>query len=215
MILEFPPVETADEHGLVAIGGDLEVPSLILAYSQGIFPWPIADDTPMTWFCPDPRGIIQYNNLHISNSLKKVLNRNQFDIRFNTNFEEVIKNCKETNNRKDSLATWITDELMEAYIQLFYAGYAYSIESYLENKLVGGIYGVKIGNFASGESMFYKESNASKVALVKLLEYLHQQNIGWLDTQMLTPVVKNLGGEEITRKEFLLKLEKCDFPTIR
>jgi leucyl/phenylalanyl-tRNA--protein transferase len=197
-IVAFPPVEESDEHGLVALGGDLEVESLLLAYSQGIFPWPISEEYPLAWFSPDPRGI----KLHLSKSFKKFLRKNPYEVRFNTNFEAVIISCA-LAKRNDQSSTWITQEIINAYIELQREGHAYSIETYLEDKLVGGVYGVCINRFYSGESMFHTEDNASKVALVSLMYLLKQRDILWLDTQMVTPVVESLGGQEIPRESFL------------
>lgn len=205
-ILEFPPVESSDEHGLLAIGGDLDIDSLLLAYSQGIFPWPISDEYPLAWFSPDPRGILAFDKLHLSKSFRKFLKKNPYDIKFNTNFEAVIKNCA-IAKRADQPGTWINDQIIDAYINLHQQGYAYSIESYLDDRLVGGVYGVCINRFYSGESMFHTEDNAGKVALVSLMYMLNQRNIGWLDTQMVTPVVESLGGIEIPRDTFLAMLE--------
>ena len=205
-VLEFPPVERADEHGLLAVGGDLEVSSLIKAYTQGIFPWPISTDLPLAWFSPDPRGILCYSDLKLSSSLKKFIKQTNFKVSFNQNFEKVIKHCSSIPRKNDS-ETWITPEIVEAYIDLHYAGHAYSIEVKNGNELVGGLYGVNIGNYVSGESMFYKQSNASKLALISLMEHLNKNQIDWLDTQMVTPVVETLGGKEITRSEFLAKLQ--------
>lgn len=205
-IVEFPPIESADEHGLVAIGGDLEIDSLLLAYSQGIFPWPISEEYPLAWFSPDPRGILAFDRLHLSKSFRKFLKKNPYDVRFNTNFEAVIMNCARVL-RADQSSTWITQEIINAYIELHKQGYAYSIETYLDDRLVGGVYGVCINRFYSGESMFHLEDNASKVALVSLLYLLKQRDIGWLDTQMVTPVVESLGGVEIPRETFLAMLQ--------
>lgn len=204
-IVEFPPVESADEHGLVAIGGDLEIDSLLLAYSQGIFPWPISEEYPLAWFSPDPRGILAFDKLHLSKSLRKFLKKNPYEVRFNTNFEAVIMNCARVK-RNDQSSTWITQEIINSYIELHRQGYAYSIETYREDILVGGVYGVCINRFYSGESMFHTEDNASKVALVSLLYLLKQRDIGWIDTQMVTPVVETLGGLEIPRETFLQML---------
>lgn len=204
-IVEFPPIESADEHGLVAIGGDLEIDSLLLAYSQGIFPWPISEEYPLAWFSPDPRGILAFDKLHLSKSLRKFLKKNPYEVRFNTNFEAVIMNCARVK-RNDQSSTWITQEIINSYIELHRQGYAYSIETYREDILVGGVYGVCINRFYSGESMFHTEDNASKVALVSLLYLLKQRDIGWIDTQMVTPVVETLGGLEIPRETFLQML---------
>jgi leucyl/phenylalanyl-tRNA--protein transferase len=205
-IAEFPPVDSADEHGLLAVGGDLEIDSLLLAYSQGIFPWPISDEYPLAWFSPDPRGILAFDKLHMGKSFRKFLRKNPYEVKFNTNFEAVIMNCARVK-RIDQTSTWINQEIIDAYIKMHQLGYAYSIETYLEDRLVGGVYGVCINRFYSGESMFHLEDNASKVALVSLLYLLKQRDIGWIDTQMVTPVVESLGGVEIPRETFLKMLD--------
>ncbi len=205
-IVEFPPLEDCDEHGLLAVGGDLEVESLLLAYSQGIFPWPISDEYPLAWFSPDPRGILAFDKLHLSKSFRKFLKKNPYEVKFNTNFEAVIMNCAAVK-RNDQSSTWITPEIINAYIELQRLGFAYSIETYLDERLVGGVYGVCINKFYSGESMFHLEDNASKVALVSLLYMLKQRDIGWLDTQMVTSVVESLGGVEIPRETYLKMLK--------
>lgn len=205
-IIEFPPIDSADEHGLLALGGDLEIDSILLAYSQGIFPWPISDEYPLAWFSPDPRGILAFDKLHLSKSFKKFLKKNPYEVRFNTSFEAVIRSCAKSP-RSDNAGTWITDDIIKAYIELHKEGYAYSVETYLDDVLVGGVYGVCINRFYSGESMFHTKDNASKVALVSLLYKLKQQDIGWLDTQMVTPVVESLGGLSIPRETYLKMLE--------
>lgn len=205
-VLEFPPIESADEHGLLAIGGDLEIETLLLAYSQGIFPWPISHEYPLAWFSPDPRGILFFEKLHLGKSFRKFLKNNPYEVKFNTNFEAVILNCARAI-RPDQSSTWINQEIIEAYIKMHHEGHAYSIETYLDDHLVGGVYGVCIDRFYSGESMFHLEDNASKVALVSLMYLLKQRDILWLDTQMVTPVVESLGGAEIPRKTFLKMLD--------
>ncbi len=208
-IIAFPKVEEADEHGLLAVGGDLEVSSLLLAYQQGIFPWPISEQLPLCWFSPDPRGILTFKDLTINRTLQKFLkNRSsKYSVTFNTQFETVIRNCAEIK-RANQNSTWITEDIIEAYIDLFYYGHAYSVEvTNLETQaLVGGVYGVAINGFFSGESMFSKEDNVSKLALIALLTKLNDFNIGWLDTQMITPVVQSLGGKLISRNKFMSKL---------
>lgn len=204
-IADFPPVEHADEHGLLALGGDLELESLLLAYTRGIFPWPISEEYPLAWFSPDPRGILAFDKLHLSKSLRKFLKKNPYEIRFNTNFEGVITNCAKVP-RAENQGTWITEDIINSYINLHKNGFAYSVETYLDNELVGGVYGVCINRFYSGESMFHKADNASKVALIALLYQLKQKDIGWLDTQMVTPVVESLGGVEIPRETYLKML---------
>lgn len=209
-IKNFPPIESADEHGLLALGGDLETESLLLAYSRGIFPWPISEDYPLAWFSPDPRGILAFDKLHLSKSLRKFLKKNPYEVRFNTNFEAVIMNCamiKRPEGNEGPQGTWITKDITNSYIELHKKGFAYSMESYLDDVLVGGVYGVCINRFYSGESMFHKAENASKVALISLLYQLKQQDIGWLDTQMVTPVVESLGGTAIPRETYLKMLK--------
>lgn len=208
----FPPLESADEHGLLALGGDLELESLLLAYTNGIFPWPISEEYPLAWFSPNPRGILAFDKLHISKSLKKFLKKNPYEIRFNTNFEAVILNCARVK-RTDNQGTWITQEIINSYIELHKNGFAYSIETYLEGNLVGGVYGVCINRFYSGESMFHTADNASKVALIALLYQLKQRDIGWIDTQMVTPVVLALGGVEIPRETYIKMLKISIDPT--
>lgn len=207
-IVDFPPLDQADEHGLLAIGGDLEISSLLLAYSRGIFPWPINKDFPLAWFSPDPRGILRYENLYSSNSFKKFLKNSTYEVTFNQDFEGVIKGCSSSRNRKDQVGTWITDEIISAYQKFHLSGHAYSVEVWNERKeLTAGLYGVVIGQYVSGESMFYLESNTSKLALYSLMKRLHENEIEWLDTQMVTPVIENMGGEEVSRDEFIKMLK--------
>jgi len=208
-IHNFPPVENADEDGLLAMGGDLDVSSLILAYKNGIFPWPISKEFPLCWFSPDPRGILRCNDLHVSKSMKKLIRQNKFTVKFNTNFEEVIVNCAKIK-RKNQPSTWITNNIIKAYIDLHYNGYAYSVETYNCETLVGGMYGFHYGNIISGESMFSKESNSSKLALITLIKYLKKKDIELLDTQMLTPVVADLGGTLIKREDFVKYLHRTN-----
>ena len=204
---KFPSVENATEDGIVAIDGDLAIESILLAYSQGIFPWPINEQYPIAWFSPDPRGILEYDRLHISKSMQKLIKKKHFEFAINRNFKEVIYQC--AHGRPDQSATWITEALMDAYIKLHNRGYAYSAETYHNGKLCGGLYGFCNGHIISGESMFYHESNASKFALINLMKYLHSKGINWIDTQMITSVVKNLGGREIPRTDFLKKLKNA------
>lgn len=201
-IISFPSVENATEDGLLAFGGDLELSSLLMAYKKGIFPWPISPEYPLAWFSPDPRGILRYKDLNVSSSLKKILKKNKFEVKFNHDFPSVIIGCKEAHQR-NGRSTWITEEIILAYINLFFSKYAYSVETYLEGRLVGGIYGVRIGCLVTGESMFHTESNASKVALIHLMEHLKLFKIDWIDTQTVTPFIKTMGGTTISRKEYL------------
>jgi leucyl/phenylalanyl-tRNA--protein transferase len=205
-ILKFPDVSTADENGLLALGGDLSIPSLIMAYEQGIFPWPISNQYPLAWFSPDPRGILEFKNLHLSRSLKKLLKHTSWHVSFNQDFRSVISNCAKVS-RPNQGATWITPELLNAYCDLHKEGMAYSVEVWDEQELIGGLYGVRIRNFVSGESMFHLKDNASKVALYALMKKLELENIHWIDTQMCTSVVTSFGAEEIPRDIYLKKLK--------
>jgi leucyl/phenylalanyl-tRNA---protein transferase len=208
----FPPVESANEDGIVAIGGDLSLEVLLTAYTQGIFPWPVSKEYPLCWFSLDPRGIIDFKNFKIPTSFKKKIKKfdAEIDIKFNTNFEAVIDHCKKIK-RTDQSTTWITDDIVDGYINLFHHGYAYSIEAYQDNVLSAGLYGVCIGDYFSGESMFHTISDLSKYCIYKLIETLKAKNIKWLDTQMVTPVVQSFGGSEIPRDEFMKMLSQKDF----
>ena len=203
--ITFPPLEDADENGLLAFGGSLTTETLYSAYSQGIFPWPISNELPMAWFSPDPRGILEYKNLNVSKRLARYFSKMNMEVSFNKNFEAIIMNCAKVT-RKHEQGTWITKPLMDAYIGLHRAGMAFSVEVTKDNKLVGGLYGTYIKGVASGESMYFTESNASKYALVILMERLNACGITWLDTQMTTSVVDQLGGSQISRADFVKKL---------
>lgn len=209
--IAFPPVETANEDGLVAVGGDLELDTLLEAYKRGIFPWPLSTyplniDLPNTWFSPDPRGILDFENLHVSRSFLKFLKKTPFTVTFNKAFPDVILQCARTL-RKDQPGTWITPEIMRSYINMFENGHAYSVEVWKDTTLVAGMYGVVIGDFLSGESMFTHEDNASKQGLYTLVHHLQEKGIYWLDTQMVTEVVKQFGGRYIPRTVFLRRLQ--------
>jgi len=211
----FPPVETANEHGLVAMGGDLEIDTLLSAYQQGIFPWPVTIDhknknLPMTWFSPDPRGVLDFKDLHLSRSFKKFLKNTPFKVTFNKNFSDVINQCAKTL-RRDHSGTWISPEIKDSYTKLFDAGYAYSVEVWEDEEIVAGIYGVAIGSFISGESMFTHSDNASKQGLYYLIHHLESKGLSWIDTQMVTAVVDQFGGKYISRREFTNRLKEINW----
>lgn len=213
--IKFPPVESANEDGLVAVGGDLEMDTLLEAYRRGIFPWPLSTypmnvDLPNTWFSPNPRGVLDFDELHVSRSFLKFLKKTPFNVTFNKAFPDVITQCA-TTLRKDQPGTWITPEIMRAYINLFENDYAYSVEVWHDKKLVAGIYGVVMGEFVSGESMFTHEDNASKQGLYTLVHHLQEKGIKFLDTQMVTEVVRQFGGKYIPRQAFLRRLEELDW----
>lgn len=203
---DFPPVEAALEepNGLLAIGGDLSVQRLLAAYRQGIFPW-YSDDQPILWWSPDPRMVLFPEELKISGSLAKRLRKQDYEIRFDTVFREVMLACA-TSPRPGQDGTWITEEMVEAYCALHELGYAHSIETWMNGELAGAIYGVAIGRMFYGESMFYRVSNASKLALVHLIQHLEKQGFGMMDCQMKTSHLASLGAREIYRADFSRRL---------
>lgn len=205
MAIIFPPIESASPEGLLAIGGKLDTETLLAAYLQGIFPWPISPSSPLTWFTPDPRGVIFTDEFHIPKSFNKFLNKCPYSITFNQQFSNVIKQCARAK-RKHEIGTWITKEIEKGYCNFFDDGYAYSVEILEGKNLVGGLYGVCIGNYISGESMFHTKTNASKLALYALIQKVKEHSINWVDTQMVTPVIESMGGRNILRSEFLEKL---------
>jgi len=199
--LRFPDPRLAGAAGLVAVGGDMSAPRLRLAYSSGIFPW-TAD--PITWWSPDPRGIIELDGLHLSRSLAKVIRRGEFEITLDRAFRAVMAGCAAPGPGRQS--TWIKGEFFEAYWELHRQGCAHSLECWQGTRLAGGIYGVSIGGFFAGESMFHRVGNASKVALFHLVEHLRRRGFGLFDIQMLTPITRQLGGIDIPRREYLRRL---------
>lgn len=204
VITRFPPVESADRHGLLAVGGDVEVPSLLLAYKSGIFPWPIEEDV-LTWFAPPRRALLFLDRFHAPRSLLKMRKREApiLEIRFDHDFETVIRACSELENRGKQQGTWITQEMIAGYIELHKAGYAHSVECYVGGELRGGLYGVSIGRMFAGESMFYRYPNASKYCLLALVERLVEKGVPWIDCQVMTPFFESLGAVEVSRKEFM------------
>jgi leucyl/phenylalanyl-tRNA--protein transferase len=206
----FPPVEDATDDGLVAIGGDLEVDTLQTAYRQGIFPWPISVELPLAWFSPDPRGILQFTNFHLSKSFQKFIKHHPYKVTFNQAFSQVIRECAHVA-RKNQPGTWITPDLITGYEKLFQANKAYSVEVWENDELCAGLYGVIMGEFCSGESMFTKVDNGSKLALYGLVRQLESAGLNWLDTQMITPVVESFGGVYIDRMDFISLLSSLDW----
>ena len=203
----FPPVELADEDGILCIGGDLEVESLLLAYSSGIFPWPISKDTPLVWFSPPKRALLFLDRVKISRSLRRERAKDGYSFKIDSAFEQVMRCCAVSKNRKLGHSTWITAEMRKGYIALHRAGWCHSVECFYEGELAGGLYGVSIGGMFAGESMFYLKPNASKLALWHLIEYLRERNVGWIDCQQLTPLLRGFGAEEVERPEFIALLQ--------
>lgn len=202
--LIFPPSELAEEDGLLAVGGDLSEDRLLLAYSMGIFPW-YSEEYPILWWSPDPRLILLPEELKVSRSLRQFINKDVYRVTMDTAFEEVIRNCASAKRKKGD-GTWITGEMEEAYIRLHHSGYAHSVESWHEGDLVGGLYGVSLGSAFFGESMFAKESNASKVAFVKLVRVLIEWGFTMIDCQVTTEHLVSFGAKEVPRAEFTERL---------
>ncbi len=201
----FPPVELAEPDGLLAIGGDLSIQRLLIAYQNGIFPWP--EENNILWWSPDPRFVLFPDELKISKSMEKLLRQESFQFTVNKDFKQVIDNCK-TVTRKNQNGTWITQEVKDAYINLHHEGYAHSAETWLNKKLVGGLYGVKIGKVFFGESMFSTVSNASKYVFMKYVQQLIQEGIALIDCQVYTPHLESLGATMISREMFMKHLNQ-------
>lgn len=203
--LNFPPVEGA-EDGIVAIGGDLSPERLLLAYQKGIFPW-YSEEEPIIWHSPEDRFVLLPDELHISKSMQRVLNSDRFKVTFDTDFSFIIHQCAVTD-RKEQDGTWITGEMIKAYTELYYLGFAHSVEVWQDEKIVGGVYGVSIGKCFFAESMFHTVSNASKFALIKLVDLLKKYDFLFLDAQVFTEHVATLGAKEIPRNEFIRLLNE-------
>ena len=202
----FPPAEEAEADGLLAVGGDLTKERLLAAYRQGIFPW-YEVGQPILWWCPDPRLVLFPEELKISRSLRKGLRKQEFEIRFDSSFENVIKACADVRTEQGK-GTWIIPEMQQAYTELHQEGYAHSVESWLNGELVGGLYGISLGQCFFGESMFSTVSDSSKAALVALAEFSKQAGIKIIDWQMPTQHLLSLGAREIDRQSFLRKLNQ-------
>jgi len=198
--LVFPPVDRAEPDGLLAVGGDLSVERLLLAYRQGIFPW--YEGKHILWWSPDPRFVLFPDELKESKSMKQLVRKNAFEFRVDTAFGEVITNCK-TMARRGQESTWITDEVRAAYIRLHLSGYAHSAEAWKDGQLVGGLYGIRMGRAFFGESMFSKESNASKFAFIQYVRRLHSDGVQLIDCQVYTEHLESLGARMIPRTEFI------------
>ena len=204
--LAFPSAEGASREGVVAVGGDFKPERLLLAYSQGIFPWP-TEGMPLLWFSPDPRFVLRPREVHVGRSLGKVLRRDGFEVRFDTAFEAVIRACG-LAPRPGQDGTWIQEDLIEGYLELHRLGYAHSVEAWRDGDLVGGLYGVSLGSCFFGESMFAAAPDASKVAFVTLLAHLERWGIGLVDCQVKTAHLARFGGREVSRRDFLVELRR-------
>jgi len=206
--LYFPPVEEATYEGIVAVGGDLSVDRLLLAYNNGIFPWFDADE-PILWWSPSERMVVNPHDYKISKSMRNILNRNIFEVTINKDFQSVIKNCQKIE-RKGQDGTWISDEIIKAYTKLYQLKKAVSFEVWQNQELVGGLYGVDLGHVFCGESMFSKVSNASKIAFIKLIEYLKKNHYKLLDCQVHNAHLEKLGAFEISRNSFIKILKNAN-----
>ncbi|MBM3416174.1 MAG: leucyl/phenylalanyl-tRNA--protein transferase [Bacteroidetes bacterium] len=210
--LYFPPVHLAEPDGLLAMGGDLSAKRLLLAYQNGIFPWYEGDT--ILWWCPHPRFVLFPEELKISKAVKSVLNKNEparppggFEFTVNRAFQEVIRNCKSIK-RPGQQGTWITEEIEKAYCRMHELGHAHSAEVWKEGKLVGGLYGIKLGKVFFGESMFSKVSYASRIAFIKYVELLKTEGIQLIDCQVYTEYLESMGARMIKRNEFIDLLSK-------
>ena len=199
--LWFPDPRKSRVDGLVAVGGDLTVPRMLLAYRSGLFPW---SAEPITWWSPDPRAVFEIGGLHIGRSLARTLKKAPYEVTYDKAFDSVIRCCAMVPRRES--ACWISDAFIHAYNALARAGHAHSVECWKDGVLVGGIYGVSIGAFFAGESMFHRADDASKVALVHLERRLAERGYRLFDTQMLTPTTRQLGAHEIPRTDYLKRL---------
>ena len=204
----FPPVELADQDGLLAVGGDLSSERLLRAYFEGIFPWPLgAGDAPLLWFSPDPRFLLYPGELHVSRSLRRSLRTGAFEVRVDTAFEEVIQGCAAAP-REGQAGTWIDDDMIEAYTRLHRLGHAHSFESWDGTELAGGIYGIACGRAFFAESMFYRAPEASKIALVALVRCLGSRGYRFIDCQQESENLARFGARSVPRIDFIEQLKE-------
>ena len=203
----FPHPNEAEENGLLAIGGDLDPARVLLAYYYGIFPW-YSEGEPILWWSPNPRMVLYPNALKISRSLRKRIRRGDYEITMNQAFRDVITQCRQTP-RPGQNGTWITSEMIECYAQLHKMGFAHSVEAWQNGALVGGLYGISIGAFFAGESMFALAPDASKCAFVHLVRQTHEWGFQFIDCQMHTPHLERFGAQLIPRSVFLTELDEA------
>jgi len=210
----FPPADSADEYGLVAIGGELSPEWLLDAYRHGLFPWPLIEgiDEPQ-WWSPDPRAVFELDGFHVSRRLAQTLRSGKFTVASDRNFSGVIRGCATAGDRCGK--TWLTPDMIEAYEELHRVGHAHSVESWVGPNLAGGVYGVAIGGFFAAESMFYLQRDASKVALAHLVRHLGERGYTLLDIQQLTPHTASLGAHEIPRRRYLRRLATAAALTVQ
>lgn len=205
--LWFPPVTDAGPDGLLAVGGDLSAQRLLLAYRSGIFPW-YSPDHPLLWWSPDPRLVLYPDEFHRPRRLKRLIRQKKFAITFDRAFERVIGGCA-IAKRKQGNGTWIVPEMIDAYVRLHRLGYAHSIEAWCMGKLAGGMYGVSLGGCFFGESMFTRVTNASKIVLAAVVDFLMQRQFAFLDCQVTTDHMLGFGAREIPRHRFIRELKEA------
>lgn len=203
--LIFPPVDSAEPDGLLAMGGDLSTDRLLLAYRKGIFPW--YEGETVLWWCPDPRFVLFPDELKINKLINSLMNKNEFEFTINKDFPQVIHECKKIV-RPDQSGTWITDKVEKAFTILHELGYAHSAEVWKDGKLAGGLYGIKMGKIFFGESMFSKISNASKIAFTQYVSQLKKEDIRLIDCQVYTGYLESFGARMISRKNFSALLDQ-------
>jgi len=200
----FPDPAMADPEGLLAIGGDLSPERLLTAYASGIFPW-YSSGQPILWWSPDPRMILFPEKFLKHKNLRRLIEQNKFEVRLDSDFKQVIELCSRVS-RKGQKDTWITDDMKKAYIKLHHLGYCHSVETYLDGKLAGGLYGISLGGIFFGESMFHLVTDASKVALWHLVDFCLQHGFDMIDVQQETSHLQSLGAEPVKRKKFIFLL---------
>jgi len=203
-LIHFIDPASASVDGIVALGGNLSTTNLVRAYRRGIFPWPI-DEFVLPWCCPEQRAILDFKDLHVPRRLARLQRQMRFQFTIDQSFEAVIVSCADVE-RQGEAGTWRTPQMIRAYCELHRKGHAHSVEVWEGSTLVGGLYGVDAGGAFSGESMFCHRSNASKLALLHLIEHLQRKGLDWIDIQMMTPHMKALGAKSIERSEFLRRL---------
>lgn len=202
----FPDPLHCESPDIIAVGGNLEPDRVAFAYQNGIFPW-YSEGEPYLWWSPDPRAVLYLKDFHISKSLKKEIRKKIFTIKFDHDFEAIIRNCAEIKRNHED-GTWITEEMIETYLALHNYNIAHSVEAYLDDKLVGGLYGIVTGKIFAGESMFARETNASKICLVHLAELLKKLNFAAIDCQQYTAHLASFGAKTVSRKIFIDELKK-------
>lgn len=207
--LNFPPVEDAEEDGMIAVGGDISPERMLVAYSEGIFPWYDPSDIPV-WYCPNPRFVLYPHSLKISKSMRQLLRAKRYTVTFDTAFEEVIKGCGSIarTDQDDPYNTWISEEMIHSCLELHKIGFMHSVEVWDKDELVGGLYGGCLGRCFFGESMFAKASNASKFGFIMLVKNLQEHNFAMVDCQIYSDHLQSLGAQEIPRVEFIAQLKE-------